>query len=79
MSNENTRDISALYNESLKLLRERGEISCVLIQRKLYIGYAHARAIMDRMISEGTIREKGYKAIPIVDVSKLIEEVTDEI
>jgi DNA segregation ATPase FtsK/SpoIIIE-like protein len=75
MSNENTRDISALYNESLKLLREHGEISCVLIQIKLYVGYEEARAIMDRMISEGIIRAKGYKGIPIVDVSKLIEEV----
>ena len=39
------------------------------------MGYAQARAIMDRMIFEGIIREKGYKGIPLVDVGKLIEEV----
>ena len=68
-----------VYRKALKLLSDEGEICASLIQRKLSMGYAQARAIMDRMISEGIIREKGYKGIPIVDVSKLIEEVTDEI
>ena len=75
MSNESTMDINTLYNESLKLLREHGEISCVLIQRKIYIGYEDARAIFDRMLTLGIIEKKGYKGIPIVDVTKYIEEV----
>jgi DNA segregation ATPase FtsK/SpoIIIE-like protein len=75
MSNENTRDIIALYNESLKLLREHGEISCVLIQRKLFVGYEDARAIFDRMLTLGIIEENGYKGIPVVDVTKYIKEV----
>ena len=68
-----------LYYKALKLLDDEGEICASLIQRRLSMGYAQAKAIMDRMISEGIIKEKGYKGIPIVDVSKLIEEVTDEI
>ena len=68
-----------VYRKALKLLSDEGEICASLIQRKLSMGYAQARVIMDRMISKGIIREKGYKGIPIVDVSKLIEEVTDEI
>ena len=64
-----------LYYKALKILKDEGEICPSLIQRRLSMGYAHARAIVERMISEGIIQEKGYKGIPIVDVGKLIEEV----
>ena len=64
-----------VYRKALKLLCDEGEICASLIQRRLTMGYVQARAIMDRMISDGIIRERGYKGIPIVDVSKLIEEV----
>lgn len=71
----NQKDINVLYNEALKLLGEYGEIYCTLIQIKLYIGYRDARTIFDRMLAEGLIRLEGYKGIPIVDVSKYLEEV----
>jgi DNA segregation ATPase FtsK/SpoIIIE-like protein len=60
----NTNDIGALYDKALAILQEHGEISCVLIQRKLYVGYATAREIMDKMLQAGVIIEKGFKGIP---------------
>ena len=42
-----------LYKEGVRLLKEHGEASTSFFQRKLYIGYAAARAIFDRMLDEG--------------------------
>ena len=42
-----------LYKEGVRLLKEHGKASCVLFQRKLAIGYATAREIVDRMLESG--------------------------
>ena len=42
-----------LYKEGVRLLKEQGEASTSFFQRKLYVGYAAARAIFDRMLDEG--------------------------
>ena len=42
-----------LYKEGVRILKEHGKASCVLFQRKLAIGYATAREIVDRMLESG--------------------------
>ena len=42
-----------LYKEGVRLLKEHGTASTSFFQRKLYIGYATARAIFDRMLDDG--------------------------
>ena len=53
-----------LYKEGVRLLKEHGKASCVLFQRKLAIGYAAAREIVDRMLEEGVATSgKNYTII----------------
>ena len=59
--NRNYVDLSVLYKEAAELLRENGEISTSLIQRKLFVGYAKAREIIDLLEKEGVIQIKNYK------------------
>ena len=63
--NRNYVDLSVLYKEAAELLRENGEISTSLIQRKLFVGYAKASEIMDLLEKEGVIQIKNYKGLPV--------------
>lgn len=63
--NRNYVDLSVLYEEATELLRENGEISTSLIQRKLFVGYAKASEIMDLLEKEGVIQIKNYKGLPV--------------
>ena len=63
--NRNYVDLSVLYKEATELLRENGEISTSLIQRKLFVGYAKAREIIDLLEKEGVIQIKNYKGLPV--------------
>ena len=63
--NRNYVDLSVLYKEAAELLRENGEISTSLIQRKLFVGYAKAREIIDLLEKEGVIQIKNYKGLPV--------------
>ena len=63
--NRNYVDLSVLYEEATELLRENGEISTSLIQRKLFVGYAKAREIIDLLEKEGVIQIKNYKGLPV--------------
>ena len=61
---EYTEKQQLLYREGVRLLEEYGKASCALFQRKLAIGYAIAREIVDRMLKEGiAIPGKGYTII----------------
>ena len=50
---EHTERHELLYKEGVRLLKEHGTASTSFFQRKLYIGYATARAIFDRMLDDG--------------------------
>ena len=63
--NRNYVDLSVLYKEATELLRENGEISTSLIQRKLFVGYAKAREIIDLLEKEEVIQIKNYKGLPV--------------
>lgn len=49
------RNEEALYADALRVAREEGRASPSLLQRKLNIGYAQARALVDRMEEEGYV------------------------
>ena len=68
--NRNYVDLSVLYKEAAELLRENGEISTSLIQRKLFVGYAKAREIIDLLEKEGVIQIKNYKGLPVDKIGK---------
>ena len=55
-----TTDKAEVYLEGLRLAAEMGSISCVILQRKLSIGYAFAFRILEWMIEQGFI-VKGLK------------------
>ena len=55
-----TTDKAEVYLEGLRIASEMGSISCVMLQRKLSIGYALAFRILEWMIEQGFI-DKGLK------------------
>jgi len=55
-----TTDKAEVYLEGLRIACEMGSISCVMLQRKLSIGYAFAFRILEWMIEQGFI-DKGLK------------------
>lgn len=53
-----------IYLETLKLITNEKEVSCVFLQLKLSIGYELAYDILDKMEKEGYVsapNEKTYK------------------
>ena len=53
-----------IYNKALELLASEEEVSCVLLQRKLSIGYELAYDILEQMEKDGyvsSLNEKTYK------------------
>ena len=62
---ERTQTQETLYQEALRLLRENGTASTSFFQRKLYIGYAAAREIVDRLLDEGVAVRKSEFTIVI--------------
>ena len=55
-----TTDKAEVYLEGLRIAVEMGSISCVMLQRKLSIGYAFAFRILEWMVEQGFI-DKGLK------------------
>ena len=55
-----TTDKAEVYLEGLRIACEMGSISCVMLQRKLSIGYAFAFRILEWMVEQGFI-DKGLK------------------
>lgn len=55
-----TSDKAEVYLEGLRIACEMGSISCVMLQRKLSIGYAFAYRILEWMVEQGFI-DKGLK------------------
>ena len=50
-----TTEKAEVYLEGLRIAAEMGSISCVMLQRKLSIGYAFAFRILEWMIEQGFI------------------------
>ena len=74
-----TSEARTLYEQALRLLVKKGEISCSLIQRQLSVGYVRAREVFDRMEREGVIAVRGYVGKPVTDAQKHLKEVKDEV
>ena len=55
-----TTEKAEVYLEGLRIAAEMGSISCVMLQRKLSIGYAFAFRILEWMVEQGFI-DKGLK------------------
>lgn len=55
-----TTDKAEVYLEGLRIACEMGTISCVMLQRKLSIGYAFAFRILEWMVERGFV-DKGLK------------------
>ena len=77
--NRNYVDLSVLYKEAAELLSENGEISASLIQRKLFVGYAKAREIIDLLEKEGVIQIKNYKGLPVDKIGETSVKVSSGI
>lgn len=53
-----------IYNKAVELIAREEEVSCVLLQRKLSIGYELAYDILEQMEKDGYVssfNEKTYK------------------
>ena len=80
-----------LYKEGIRLLKENGTVRTALLQRRLGIGYAAAREMIDRMLEDGVailckehivvFNAEGEKKLRAVSrkTTRCKKEVTDEI
>ena len=72
---EHTNRHEELYMEGVQLIKEHGSVSAILLQRKLCIGYADARLIIDRMLQEGVAVADKRSKFKII----LRREASDEV
>ncbi len=46
-----------IFEEAVRLAREEGKVSTMFLQRRLFIGYSRAKALIDEMQRQGIIGE----------------------
>ena len=63
-----------IYNKALELIAKEEEVSCVLLQRKLSIGYELAYDLLEQMEKDGyvsALNEKTYKRKVLITKEQL--------